>query len=364
MLDWPVEGALFDVQYDALWHPSWGQRPADMSTALSAARRHLARAPKMIPVWGHRYLPAGRGTCGYPVLSIWQTDIIIYGTDLANYIASEFFRRPSVIRDWTPPSPDRTPPPMVPFWSDFLLEDLRKPGRRSLGLPGSVGLEPADLAGAAPGHGGEQLPVTVDDPQRSTAQFDGDDLPGVGQADLDALAGDLDAAAAGYLPLDGQAGGPPSSACSRGTPVSRCACRTMLTAPACPQPVAMTSPLPRTFTTRAWSSRISGSGSQVVPVQCWCAGGMPCSKSVVRSTSPVIRMEPSTSRDGWRRSITSKPSPVSARLLSVGQSSAHRRAGRGGGGSTPAGGQPSARTGYRAARRVRPGRRRGRSGRG
>ena len=148
MLDWPVEGALFDVQYDDLWHPSWGQRPADMSTALSAARRHLARAPKMIPVWGHRYLPAGRGTYGYPVLSIWQTDIIIYGTDLANYIASEFFRRPSVIRDWTPPPPDRTAPPMVPFWSDFLLEDLRKPGRRSPGLPGSLGLEPADLAGA------------------------------------------------------------------------------------------------------------------------------------------------------------------------------------------------------------------------
>jgi hypothetical protein len=46
----------------------------------------------------------------------------------------------------------------------------------------------------------------------------------------------------------------------------------MLTAPACPQPVTMTSPVPRTFTTRAWSSRISGSGSQVVPVQCWCWG--------------------------------------------------------------------------------------------
>jgi hypothetical protein len=58
-LDWPAEGTLFDVEYNALWHPSWGQRPADMNTALSTARRHLARAPKMIPVYGHRYLPAG-----------------------------------------------------------------------------------------------------------------------------------------------------------------------------------------------------------------------------------------------------------------------------------------------------------------
>jgi hypothetical protein len=120
MLDWPVEGALFDVQYNDLSHLSWGQRPADMSTALSTARRHLARAPKMIPVWGHRYLPAGRGTYGHPVLSIYQTDIIIYGTDLANYIALEFFRRQSAIPNWTPPPPDWTSPPMVPFWSDFL----------------------------------------------------------------------------------------------------------------------------------------------------------------------------------------------------------------------------------------------------
>jgi hypothetical protein len=36
-------------------------------------------------------------------------------------------------------------------------------------------------------------------------KFDGDGLACMGHADLDALAGDLDAAAAGHLPLDGQA---------------------------------------------------------------------------------------------------------------------------------------------------------------
>jgi len=122
ILGWPVEGTLFDVQYDAFWHPSWGQRPARMSKALSTARRHLAQAPKMIPVWGHRYLPAGRGTYGHPVLSIYQTDVIMFGTDLAEYIAIEFQRR-SMIPDLTPP-PDWIPPPMVPFWSDFLTGEL------------------------------------------------------------------------------------------------------------------------------------------------------------------------------------------------------------------------------------------------
>jgi hypothetical protein len=46
----------------------------------------------MIPVYGHRYLPAGRATYGHPVLSIYQTDIIVYGTDLADYINHEFGR--------------------------------------------------------------------------------------------------------------------------------------------------------------------------------------------------------------------------------------------------------------------------------
>lgn len=113
-LGWPIDGALFDVENNALWLSAWGPRPADTSTALSTARWHLVRAPKMIPVYAHRYLPAGRGTYGHPVLSIYQTDIIVYGTDLAGYIDNEFSDSGWFI------SPDWIPPPMVPFWSEFL----------------------------------------------------------------------------------------------------------------------------------------------------------------------------------------------------------------------------------------------------
>jgi hypothetical protein len=111
-LGWPVEGVLFDVEHNARWHSSWGQRPAGTIEALSAARQHLRGAPTMVPVFSHRYLPAGRGTYGRPVLSIHQTDIIVYGTDLADYINQEFGLY-HIATDWAPP-------PMVPFWSDFL----------------------------------------------------------------------------------------------------------------------------------------------------------------------------------------------------------------------------------------------------
>ena len=68
----------------------------------------------MVPVYGHRYLPAGRGSYGHPVLSIYQTDIIVYGTDLADYIDNEFGGSGWAI------SPEWRPPAMVACWSEFL----------------------------------------------------------------------------------------------------------------------------------------------------------------------------------------------------------------------------------------------------
>ena len=68
----------------------------------------------MIPVYAHRYLPAGRDTHGHPVLSIYQNDIIIYGTTLADYIDREFGSAETLI------SAESTPAPLVPFWSEFL----------------------------------------------------------------------------------------------------------------------------------------------------------------------------------------------------------------------------------------------------
>ncbi|MET8646586.1 hypothetical protein ABZX69_42555 [Streptomyces sp. NPDC004074] len=84
-IDWPVEGVLLDG--DGFWYEGWGERPADETAALDAARHHLAEVPVLVPVYAHRYLPAGREFVGHPVLSMWQTDIIYY---LADYVHQEF----------------------------------------------------------------------------------------------------------------------------------------------------------------------------------------------------------------------------------------------------------------------------------
>lgn len=112
-LDWPVEGVLFDVEHNVCWLDEWGERPEDVGQALEVARTHLADVPKLVPINGHRYLPAGRGSFGHLVLSVWQTDIISYGDDLADYIDREF----GVPQKATS---SRNPQATVGFWRDFM----------------------------------------------------------------------------------------------------------------------------------------------------------------------------------------------------------------------------------------------------
>lgn len=106
----PVEGVLFDVEHSGFWHPAWSPRPADTSAALRVARSELATVPALVPVYGHRYLPGTAGEWGHPVLSVHQTDIIVYGNDLADYIRHEFTGRASR-------GPARA---TVDFWSYFV----------------------------------------------------------------------------------------------------------------------------------------------------------------------------------------------------------------------------------------------------
>ncbi|WP_445169511.1 hypothetical protein ACTXG7_09405 [Mycolicibacterium sp. Dal123E01] len=106
----PVEGILFAVEWREFWGADWGVRPARMKDALRSANYHLARVPRLVPVQANHYLPAGRGTSGNPVLSVYQSDVTCCATDLPAYIAREF-------EGSEPDAPLRTS--AVRFWSDL-----------------------------------------------------------------------------------------------------------------------------------------------------------------------------------------------------------------------------------------------------
>jgi hypothetical protein len=107
----PVEGALFDVANNGFWPQSWGARPHGRQDALDVAKVHLARVPRLVPVYSHRYLPASPANAPAPVLSVHQTDVTYYGNDLADYVAHEF--RVAAV------STVAAPAIHIPFWSDL-----------------------------------------------------------------------------------------------------------------------------------------------------------------------------------------------------------------------------------------------------
>ena len=110
-LNWPIEGVLFDVEHNVFWDTDWGERPRELGQAIAVAQRHLAHVPTLVPIYSHRYLPAGKGTFGHLVLSVYQTDIICYGADLDDYIEREFGAAHAVAGN---------PRPTVEFWREFI----------------------------------------------------------------------------------------------------------------------------------------------------------------------------------------------------------------------------------------------------
>lgn len=121
-LDWPAEGICFDIAHNNFWRQDWGDKPADLPEAFAIARRKLAEVPKLIPITGHRYLLADPPLPGNPVLSVYQTDIIPYGNDLASYFANEY---KSTLPDYDIPAPDWAAKTLRPirFWDDFVYGD-------------------------------------------------------------------------------------------------------------------------------------------------------------------------------------------------------------------------------------------------
>lgn len=89
-LAWLWEGLQFDLEHNDLWRDSWGERPASLDEQKQRVHELVLAAPKLIPVFSHRYLLAEPCVPNNPVLSIYQSDIIVYGANLRDYFIADF----------------------------------------------------------------------------------------------------------------------------------------------------------------------------------------------------------------------------------------------------------------------------------
>jgi len=90
----PTDGLLYDVEHNAFWPASWGERMSDPAKALEVASLKLAAWPRLLPLYGHRYLPPGPLPSPTPVFSVVQSDVTYFGFDLVEWVQREFFGVP------------------------------------------------------------------------------------------------------------------------------------------------------------------------------------------------------------------------------------------------------------------------------
>lgn len=89
-LGWLLDGFVFDVEMAGLWKQAWGLRPATKDARRRRVAEVLAAAPRLIPIYGHRYLVGEPCQARNPVLSIIQSDVVAYGADLRQYLIADF----------------------------------------------------------------------------------------------------------------------------------------------------------------------------------------------------------------------------------------------------------------------------------
>ncbi|XP_058757600.1 uncharacterized protein LOC131646870 [Vicia villosa] len=92
-LDLPIAAISFQIARNAFWSKSWGLRPSEPEKALRVARNALKKAPLLIPIFNHCYIPSNPSLAGNPVFYVDENRIFCCGFDL-----SDFFQRESLFR--------------------------------------------------------------------------------------------------------------------------------------------------------------------------------------------------------------------------------------------------------------------------
>ncbi|OWM66261.1 uncharacterized protein LOC116201919 [Punica granatum] len=92
-LDLPIAAISFQIARNTFWSKSWGPKPPDPEKAFRVARNALKRAPLLIPIFNHCYIPCNPSLAGNPIFFVDENRIFCCGLDLA-----DFFERESLFR--------------------------------------------------------------------------------------------------------------------------------------------------------------------------------------------------------------------------------------------------------------------------
>lgn len=90
IIKWSFETIYQDViGTNRVWLKSWGKRPKSEIEIKNIFTSWHQKTPKLIPIRGNRFVISEPNLQFNPVLSIWGSDIIVYGWNLRSYLLNE-----------------------------------------------------------------------------------------------------------------------------------------------------------------------------------------------------------------------------------------------------------------------------------
>lgn len=103
---------ITDMPEEVYWCEDWGVEPDNEDDFKSEVKKRLKIAPKLIPIFSHRYMPMIPSK-NPPVISVHGVDIIYYGENIEDYFRVEFGEK-----DQNKISFENIKP--IPFWTDIM----------------------------------------------------------------------------------------------------------------------------------------------------------------------------------------------------------------------------------------------------
>ncbi|XP_047311329.1 uncharacterized protein LOC124914766 [Impatiens glandulifera] len=88
-IELPIAAVSFHISRNTLWSKSWGPRPSDLEKALRIARFAIKRAPLLIPILNHCYIPCTPTLAGNPIFFVDENRIFCCGFDLSDFFDRE-----------------------------------------------------------------------------------------------------------------------------------------------------------------------------------------------------------------------------------------------------------------------------------
>lgn len=111
MINQPIK-YINDMPDEVYWCEDWGQEPEDKDTFKSEVKKRLKMAPKLIPIFSHRYMPMISNE-NPPIISVHGVDIIYYGENIQDYFNVEFGEKDQNTINFENINP-------IPFWTDIM----------------------------------------------------------------------------------------------------------------------------------------------------------------------------------------------------------------------------------------------------